>query len=1084
MSTKYDRLKNLLLELFQLDKPDLDFGIYRIMHARAAEISGFLDSDLLPQVRQALAVYDQGNRAQLEADLNEARAKASELGIDPEQTPRVVELRAQLADASKADAIEGEVYDLIYRFFSRYYSEGDFISQRRYTSESSYAIPYNGEEVTLHWANKDQYYIKTSEYLRDYAFRLNVHDDANPMRVHFKLVDATEGEHGNVKATEGTARVFVLADAGASGHDFVAVDADELTIRFEYRPATNADWPADQRAGQAKPPKQKDLAAFAESAVLACGDPELAPWVRALAVLRSGSPKSMIALHIERYVARNTFDYFIHKDLGTFLRRELDFFIKNEVMRLDDIEDESAAKVEQYLSKIKAVRKVAGKIIDFLAQLEDFQKKLWLKKKFVVGTSYLITVGNIDEQFYDEICANDAQREEWVQLFAIDKIDGDLVTAAYSAPLTPSFLKSHPTLTLNTEQFSAEFTGRLLESLDGLGPLDEVTDGLLINAENFQALCLVSASIGGNVDLAYVDPPYNTGKDGFTYKDDLQQSSWMAMVQDRLLLAAALLADDGAMVASIDDRESSSLRWLMERIFGADHMVAELAVVNNWKGRQDRAHIATAHERALYFARDGHDSNGLALADWQVAEYDQVDDDGLRFTYRDLRKRGGADTRERRPKMYFPIYWHSETDTASLARRDTSDVEIYPSKADGSDGCWRWGQEAVGKRLAELRATEVASSGRWNVNYRVYLDMDDEVRTSKPKSVWAGAKYSTDRGIKALRAVVPLTAFTSPKAVGFVSDLVSHSSPDGGVVLDPYLGSGTTPVAVIELNRLELTHRRWFGIEVSDELWLTALPRTRRVTFSPEWKDGVPVRLASAAEAERSPCVVKVLRLESYEDTLNNLDLRRDDRQQSLLDTPSAVALREGYTLRYMLDVESRGSQSLLNIAAFTDPTAYQLNVKSPGSDESRLVNADLLETFNYLIGLTVIQITAPRSFAVTLERDDEKRLQIASFRQAAEGPHWFRTVTGTSPDGQRVLVIWRKRPGGDEPDGVEQDNAVLDHWFTNKQQYSVRDSEFDVIYVNGDNNLENMKRPDETWKVRLIEEDFHRLMFDNDGMP
>ena len=227
-----------------------------------------------------------------------------------------------------------------------------------------------------------------------------------------------------------------------------------------------------------------------------------------------------------------------------------------------------------------------------------------------------------------------------------------------------------------------------------------------------------------------------------------------------------------------------------------------------------------------------------------------------------------------------------------------------------------------------------------------------------------------------------------------------------------------------------------------------------------------------------------MLRLESYEDTLNNLDLRRDERQQSLLDSPAAVALREGYTLRYMLDVESRGSQSLLNVAAFTDPTAYQLNVKSSGSDESRLVNADLLETFNYLIGLTVIQITAPRSFAVTFERDDEKRLQIASFRQADEGPYWFRTVTGTSPDGQRVLVIWRKRPGGEDPEGVEQDNVVLDHWFTNKQQFSVRDSEFDVIYVNGDNNLENMKRPDETWKVRLIEEDFHRLMFDTDGMP
>ena len=300
---------------------------------------------------------------------------------------------------------------------------------------------------------------------------------------------------------------------------------------------------------------------------------------------------------------------------------------------------------------------------------------------------------------------------------------------------------------------------------------------------------------------------------------------------------------------------------------------------------------------------------------------------------------------------------------------------------------------------------------------------------------------------------------------------------------DYFAGSGSTGHALLNLHRSAGDRRRGLLIEMGAHFETVTVPRLRRITFTPDWSAGAPARPATALEEERSPRIMKVLRLESYEDTLNNLDLRRDDHQQSLLDSPAAVALREGYTLRYMLDVESRGSQSLLNVAAFTDPTAYQLNVKSPGSDESRLVNADLLETFNYLIGLTVVQITAPRSFTATFERDPEKRLQIASFKQAADGPHWFRTVTGTSPDGQRVLVIWRKRPGGDDPDGVEQDNAVLDHWFTNKQQYSVRDSEFDAIYVNGDNNLENMKRPDETWKVRLIEEDFHRLMFDSDGM-
>src|SRR3984893_15583280 len=101
--------------------------------------------------------------------------------------------------------------------------------------------------------------------------------------------------------------------------------------------------------------------------------------------------------HLKRYTARNTFDYFIHKDLGGFLRRELDFYVKNEVMHLDDIQDESAPRVEQYLSKIKVIRRIAEKIITFLSQLEDFQKKLWLKKKFVVETYFCVAVSVVPE---------------------------------------------------------------------------------------------------------------------------------------------------------------------------------------------------------------------------------------------------------------------------------------------------------------------------------------------------------------------------------------------------------------------------------------------------------------------------------------------------------------------------------------------------------------------------------------------------------------------------------------------------------------------------------------------------------------
>ena len=133
--------------------------------------------------------------------------------------------------------------------------------------------------------------------------------------------------------------------------------------------------------------------------------------------------------------------------------------------------------------------------------------------------------------------------------------------------------------------------------------------------------------------------------------------------------------------------------------------------------------------------------------------------------------------------------------------------------------------------------------------------------------------------------------------------------------------------------------------------------------------------------------------------------------------------------------METRGSQSLLNVQAFKDPTAYKLKVKRPGSDENREVNVDLLETFNWLIGLTVQHIAAPQTFTAEFERDSEKRLRLKGrlkqippspplTKGGAEGRgiFWFRTVSGTTPDGRRTLVIWRKLTGE-----TEQDNLVLD---------------------------------------------------------
>ena len=414
------------------------------------------------------------------------------------------------------------------------------------------------------------------------------------MRAHFRLADVSEGEHGNVKAAEGNNRVFVLVAPGESGHDFMAEEdgerGKELIVLFEYRPATLTDWSEEERLGKKKPPVQKDLIALATKRILAAAGAALPEWLGELGaphVMASGETADYCRLeaHLKRYTARNTFDYFIHKDLGAFLRRELDFYIKNEVMHLDDVENESAPRVEQYISKIKVIRKIAGKIIDFLAQLEDFQKKLWLKKKFVFETQYCISLSTIPVTFYPEIAANELQVEEWVELLAIDEFRGDLTTPSYTEVPDAEFLRAHPTLVVDTRHFDANFRERLL---DAIGDVEEQADGVLFQSENLQALATLSTRYRQAVAVLFADPPYNTGVDGFPYKDTYQHSSWLSMIADRLERARSLLSQIGLIFLTIDYVEVSRLRLICDDVFGAENFLADTA----WEKRYTRSNNA------------------------------------------------------------------------------------------------------------------------------------------------------------------------------------------------------------------------------------------------------------------------------------------------------------------------------------------------------------------------------------------------------------------------------------------------------------------------------------------------------------
>lgn len=187
---RLNRFVGLMKQIFELDKSDLDFGIYRIMNIRKKEIEHFL-SDVLPQKVEEMLSSFAPDTGTIRKRLHDIEVQCDDVGLPVAKSKMANEyaqLSAQLASGLDRDALETDVYSALYSFFNRYYDEGDFISKRRY-KEGVYALPYEGEEVKLYWANQDQYYIKTSENFTDYSFTVEGKD--KPLMVHFLLTEAT-----------------------------------------------------------------------------------------------------------------------------------------------------------------------------------------------------------------------------------------------------------------------------------------------------------------------------------------------------------------------------------------------------------------------------------------------------------------------------------------------------------------------------------------------------------------------------------------------------------------------------------------------------------------------------------------------------------------------------------------------------------------------------------------------------------------------------------------------------------------------------------------------------------------------------
>ena len=1043
-----------LKEIFQINRADLDFGIYRILNTRSQEIERYLSQTLPQAVKTALGANQSEQITQWQTELAALQKTLEDAGVPLESSKKYQELQSKIEQAKKGGTDhETAVYRHLLTFFSRYYEEGDFISQRRYKGDT-YAVPYSGEEVLLHWANKDQYYTKSGENFSNYRFSL---DDGRTVFFRLNSADIAKDNRKDNDAK----RLFTLVTAQTIEREnedgeleiidinpiTESEDGKTLTILFDYKPF--------EKSAKQEKILEQDLA------TLQAHDFLQTKWI-ALAErcpTEKNPNRTLLEKHLSDYTQKNSADYFIHKDLGGFLRRELDFYIKNEVMNLDDVQNISHfAPLEANLRLIQTLRSIALELIAFLAQLENFQKKLWLKKKFVAGHHYLITLNHILQleqagRFIEEIANNVKQLAQWQSLFNLPSADAQAFLNAQKAnnaggknPLNSNCYNDLQHLVVDTSLFSATFQSALISTLsNSLGDFDSHINGTLIHSDNFQALNLLQARYREQVKCIYIDPPYNTEKDRlegkFIYKDNFAHSSWLTLLSSRLQLGKKLLSKDGLNLISIDDNELHNLRFILDCEFNPDNYIETFS----WQKTTTPPNLSKKTKTSCEYILAYH--NGVCDGLTGIQKISKSSNGLMNQTnnYGVLVFPANVTTTS---KLKNGIYRAGKYGTNSYDIELLEDTEVLNGvfiKPIKLKGRFKWGQNYLDdaiKNGTRIMIQTIAFSPSYE---------KDEYEPEKPWNIINQSfNVGTNENASAELDDMFYTNFSEkiyPKPVSLIAYLANFNR-DNNLTLDYFAGSGTTAHAVINLNREDKGNRQYILVEQGEYFDTVLKPRVQKVIYSKAWKEGKPVAEDGAENLQGVPQIVKVLKLESYEDTLNNLELRRSGLFDNLSDD-----VRQDYLLHYMLNIESRGS--LLNVSHFEKPFDYGLNISTTSAGAYEWQKVDLVETFNYLIGAKVINV-------------DDKR--------AEQGFVAIECRLPNQSANEETLIFWRdcERIGYDE----------LQEYFAEHLRINPANNEYSQIYLNGDHTLETVWDGEQSGSLKIIsiEDAFLSLMFEGDA--
>ena len=374
-------------------------------------------------------------------------------------------------------------------------------------------------------------------------------------------------------------------------------------------------------------------------------------------------------------------------------------------------------------------------------------------------------------------------------------------------------------------------------------PENAGSQNLLIRGDNLEVLKHLKNAYTNSVKMIYIDPPYNTGSDGFVYQDDRKftptelarlanidedeaarildftdkgsnsHSAWLTFMYPRLYIARELLKDDGVIFISIDDNEAAQLKLLCDEVFGEGNFVDTLTIKKSANGKGSKDGYSTNHDFILIYLKEKQNNVffGITVSEDYIESFNKEDEFGRYKTDGLFRKKGRGARREDSPNCFYPIYADLETGKVYLNQNSKNKLlEIFPKLPNGKDGRWIWSPDFANDKLYRLYA-----SPKGTVYVKDYWY--DELR-EKPRSILEDSSYLTDTATNEIINLFGSKVFSTPKPISLLIDLIDNCTHVNEIILDFFAGSGTTAHAVMELSRKYNQQRNFISVQITDDL--------------------------------------------------------------------------------------------------------------------------------------------------------------------------------------------------------------------------------------------------------------------------